>query len=116
MRRFVPLIVLLPCLVGADSSCTPKLIIGLENGSSEEVHLFGPDEDFDRSNRVAPNSQRTWRAWADEVQSPIVFTAGRNGTVLDTVSCTYTYEQGDRNTGVDLVWDGVSFSECGEIR
>jgi len=37
----------------------------------------------------------------------------RNGTVLDTVDCTATFEEdGPRVQGADLVWDGVGLSEC----
>lgn len=55
----------------------------------QNIHIFGPNEDFSPSNRLEPGDSRTAviRMRRDE---EALFTAGRNGTVITTKKCKCT--------------------------
>lgn len=53
--------------------------------NDDSIHIFGPGEDFDASNRLEPGQVRV-ATFRDE-GTRITFTAGRNGQVLATAAC-----------------------------
>lgn len=87
---------------------TPVEVVFANHESSElPIHILGPDEDFDASNRLEPGAERT----VDVVVGGLLvveFRAGRNEVVLDTLICVLT---GEEEEGAFVLWfgDGVFF-------
>lgn len=65
------------------------LRVRLVNEDTESVHIFGPSEGFDGSNRLRGGASRmhTIESLPTNEYYQIVFTAGRNGVVLVRVTC-----------------------------
>ena len=81
---------LLPMIAGCDAADDEfaSVEVSLFNDSLTPTHIFYETEDFAPSNQVAPLGGRTItiEILANE-GTPQIFRAGRNGTVLQTVSC-----------------------------
>ena len=81
---------LLPMIAGCDGAADElvRVEVSLFNDSLTPTHIFYETEDFAPSNQVAPLGGRVIQIdiLANE-GTPQIFRAGRNGTVLQTVSC-----------------------------
>lgn len=74
--------------------------------NNDSIHIFGPGEGFDASNRLDPGQVRiaTFRQEFDRGErATLTFTAGRNGQVLATAGCVVQRTFG---TGALVLWDG----------
>lgn len=90
-RRRIPLLAGLLALCGCDATENIDTVsVSLANESATAVHLLTAGEDFSPSNRVEPGMGRTRSISirVDQVEMQD-FRAGRNGTVVATVSCFY---------------------------
>lgn len=79
----------------------------------ENIHLFGPNEDFSPSNRLAPGDFRSTRIPMRRNEEALI-TAGRNGSVITTKKCKCTSacpETGFTPVGSARVeWNGSAIS------
>jgi len=88
---FILAFLLLPgCDTVDDSGNT--IVVTLANNSADPIHLFSQEESFSPGNRVAAGESRSVivNTTGDGLLGPYRFSAGLNGTVTATVSCTRT--------------------------
>ena len=74
---------------------------------NENIHILLPGETFDPANRLTPNTSREASLSGVEKGDYITVQAGRNGVVLDDVSCPIV--QGSNYTAI-VEWDGFSLT------
>ncbi|GAB5535132.1 MAG: hypothetical protein Rubg2KO_13810 [Rubricoccaceae bacterium] len=95
MRALLPLFLLVVLVLGGCDSSEDSLIrinVALFNDTLTRTHLMHETEDFAPSNQVASNEERTVRIdildpAVNQMGTPQIFRAGRNGVVIATVSC-----------------------------
>ena len=85
--------------------------------NTDRVHVWGPGEEMERSNRLKPGDSRIWRGEA-EVGDEVDFSAGRNDTQIGTIRCRIplqeTTDDGELIPArLMVVWeDAFGFRSC----